>query len=156
MHKILIADDEPGLAKRLAATLGGDLPDLQIHAVSSGDAAIAYLKGNTPDVIITDCFEGQRITGANLLDMALEKNPSTRGIVITPDPERARRLMRKAGTLPYFIGKADPGIENFPRKVSQVVCEARNLRKEEWAHLLVGHLPCSIERVNWIDLPKDC
>ncbi len=55
--KLLLVDDEPGVREAVTAYLEDS--GFEVTAVANGQAALAYLETNVPDLIITDIMMPQ-------------------------------------------------------------------------------------------------
>lgn len=104
--KILIVDDEQGLAKNLKTYLGGAGADIVI--AHSGEQAIHASEAFDPDFAIVD-FNLPGINGLDTVTEILKKHPETAFLVITGNPSESVRTatenpkIRKVLTKPFAL-----------------------------------------------------
>ena len=78
--RIMIVDDEPIVGKRLRRLL--EKEGYEVETFTEGTAAIKKLEKKSFDIIITD-LKMEGIDGMKVLEIAKEKNPDTKVIIIT-------------------------------------------------------------------------
>lgn len=132
IEKVLIVDDEPLVRDFLKETLRRK--NLDVTVAENGRTALAYLKENTFDMIITD-MKMPDITGIDVLREAKKNSPSTIVVVITAfgSIENAVEAM-KIGAFNYVIKPFSPDtIEAIVDKANQhlsLVAENNYLREQ--------------------------
>jgi PAS domain S-box-containing protein len=108
-ESVLVIDDiaeQRDIAYRLLTRLG-----YKVHAVSSGEAAVEYLKGNKADILVLDMIMVPGIDGLETYRKVLEVNPKQRAILVSGFSETDRvREAQKLGAgvyvkKPYVIEK---------------------------------------------------
>ena len=92
MTRILLADDDPDVRDYVANVLG-TLPHASIREVSSGEAAIAAIREEAFDLIVTDERMGA-VDGVKVLNEARVLAPHARLVMITAFPDF--RLLERA------------------------------------------------------------
>jgi two-component system, cell cycle sensor histidine kinase and response regulator CckA len=108
-ESILVVDDVEG-QRELAVTMLTRL-GYRVHAVSSGEAAVAYLKSNTVDLLFLDMIMDPGIDGLEAYRRVLEINPKQKAIIVSGFSETDR--VKKAQSLgagayvkkPYVLEK---------------------------------------------------
>ena len=100
MSHILIVEDEPTTSWALAEGLADD--GFTIDTFRSGEEAMAWLTGNTCDLVITDL----RLPGMSGLEFAskLRRGPSACPVILVSayGSERSARDLRRGGIVDYF------------------------------------------------------
>jgi two-component system response regulator HydG len=142
--RVLVVDDEPGLRRGLARKLqlGGFIVDM----AENGEAALASLERNPPDVALID-LRMPKMGGEELLAKAKAKYPDVEFIVMTAyaDIESALSAV-KAGAY-HFLTKPFPSHDTVTVAVAKaaehkrLVARARKLQeqleaKEQYGELL--------------------
>jgi len=92
---VLVVDDiaeQREVASGLIKKLG-----YEVHAVSSGDEAVQYLKGNKADILVLDMIMAPGIDGLETYQRVLEVNPKQKVIIVSGFSETNR--VRKAQEL---------------------------------------------------------
>ncbi len=87
-ESVLVVDDireQRDVASRLLARLG-----YQLHAVSSGEEAVEYLKGNKADILVLDMIMTPGIDGLETFRRVLEVNPKQKAILVSGFSETDR------------------------------------------------------------------
>jgi len=87
-ESVLVVDDIPEqreIASRLLKKLGYD-----VHAVSGGEAAVEYLKGNKADILVLDMIMVPGIDGLETYRRVLELNPKQKAILVSGFSETDR------------------------------------------------------------------
>ncbi len=99
--RILIVDDEPDICKALAFLLGRE--GYAVTSANSGEQALAKLKEEHFDVVLTDLKMGQ-IDGMGVLEKVRESSPDTAVIMMTAfaSVESAIEAM-KNGAVDYIV-----------------------------------------------------
>ncbi|MFJ7724828.1 response regulator [Neobacillus sp. NPDC097160] len=83
MYKILLVDDEPLITKGLQAFLDWEDYGFEIACTAeSGEEALAYLKENPIDILITDILMG-KMSGLELIEETKKIQPQIKCIVLT-------------------------------------------------------------------------
>ena len=97
---VLVVDDiaeQRDVASGLIKKLG-----YEVHAVSSGDEAIQYLKRNKADILILDMIMSPGIDGLETYQRVLEINPKQKVIIVSGFAETNRvRMAQKLGSGAY-------------------------------------------------------
>jgi nitrogen-specific signal transduction histidine kinase/ActR/RegA family two-component response regulator len=115
-ESVLVVDDVAGqrdIAAGLLARLG-----YQVHAVSSGEEAVEYLKGNKADILVLDMIMPPGIDGLETYRRALEINPNQKAILVSgfSETERVREAQQLgAGAYvrkPYIMEKIGVAIRD--------------------------------------------
>ena len=107
-HKVLLADDDPGLRKLVGTTLGTDDFDL-LHA-SDGEETLAIARSEHPDIILLD-INMPRKNGLEVC-RELKSQPDTAGIKVVmltasgSDTDKAGAAQAKADD--YFVKPFSP------------------------------------------------
>jgi CheY-like chemotaxis protein len=77
--RVLVVDDEPRLARMLAAMLSRDNHD--VETTLSGEQAIAHLEAGGYDVVVSDLSMGTGINGWQLAEEIARRWPDTRFVL---------------------------------------------------------------------------
>ena len=95
MHKILIAEDDPILSKRLVTILGKHSDIFEVISTKDGKEAIDVLKQMPVSLLITD-IQMPKIDGLELLAYVNEHHPAIPCFVMTAygTPEMRKRLSK--------------------------------------------------------------
>ncbi|HSH08644.1 MAG TPA: sigma 54-interacting transcriptional regulator [Burkholderiales bacterium] len=116
---ILLVDDDKGLLQLIAMRLGAS--GYAVTAVESGEAALASLEVNRPQLVVTDLrMEG--IDGLALVDAIHRKAPGIPVVILTAH-----------GTIPDAVGATQRGVFSFltkpfdPKVLLETVAEALRL-----------------------------
>jgi len=108
-ESVLVVDDiadQREIATKLLTRLG-----YQVHAVSGGEEAVEYLKGNKADILVLDMIMDPGIDGLETYQRVLEISPSQKAIIVSDFSETDRvRAAQKLGAgayvkKPYFMEK---------------------------------------------------
>jgi two-component system cell cycle sensor histidine kinase/response regulator CckA len=121
-ESVLVVDDvqeQRQVATTLLMRLG-----YQVHAVSSGEEAVEYLKCNKADILVLDMIMEPGIDGLETYQRVLEINPHQKAIIVSGFSETER--IRKAQELgagayvkkPYLMDKVGVAIWDELLKVS--------------------------------------
>jgi len=98
---VLVVDDiaeQRDVAAGLLTRLGYD-----VHAVCSGEEALAYLRTNRADILVLDMILGQGIDGLETYQRILEINPRQKAILVSGFSETDRvRQAQQLGAGPYI------------------------------------------------------
>ncbi|MFO0752526.1 MAG: sigma-54 dependent transcriptional regulator [Thermodesulfovibrionales bacterium] len=99
--KILIVDDEKDICKALEFLLKRE--DYEVASVNSGEEAIAKLRGESFDAVVTD-LKMAKVDGMQVLEKARETDPDTAVIMMTAfaSVESAVEAMKK-GASDYIV-----------------------------------------------------
>jgi len=91
-HRILVVEDSPDLQKIFARVFTN--AGFEVMTASTHSEAIIVLEEFEPDLVLTDCF----LAGAGPLVVSTlrESRPKLPIIVLSGDPEGARRLLPNA------------------------------------------------------------
>ena len=99
-ESVLVVDDiaeQRDVAARLLTRLG-----YEVHAVSSGEEAVEYLKGNKADILVLDMIMAPGIDGLETYRKVLEINPKQKAILVSGFSETDRvREAQKLGAGAY-------------------------------------------------------
>ncbi|MHB9097501.1 MAG: response regulator, partial [Syntrophales bacterium] len=99
-ESILVVDDIAA-QREMAATMLASL-DYQVHAVSSGEEAVAYLKIHTVDLMVLDMIMDPGMDGLETYKRALEIDPKQKTIIVSGFSETDRiREAQRLGAGPY-------------------------------------------------------
>lgn len=79
---VIIVDDEQDFARGLARLVSGRFPQVEVHALPSGQAALEFLKARPAHLMITD-LRMPEMTGLELVPRALEICGSLSMVVLT-------------------------------------------------------------------------
>lgn len=85
LKRILIVDDDPNIRRIVAMALTDDSP-YEVHAVSSGEAALLAIARQPVDLLFTD-IRMPGMSGLELVKHVHELDPKTAVIVFTVSPE---------------------------------------------------------------------
>jgi PAS domain S-box-containing protein len=113
---VLVVDDiaeQRDIAARLLTRLG-----YEVHAVSSGEEAVEYLRGNRADILVLDMIMAPGIDGLETYQRVLEINPQQKAIILSGFSATAR--VREAQRLgagayvkkPYIMEKIGVAIRD--------------------------------------------
>ena len=71
----------------------------EVHAVSGGEAAVEYLKGNKADILVLDMIMRPGIDGLETYQRILEINPEQKAIIVSgfSDINRIREALKTGG-----------------------------------------------------------
>ena len=120
-ESVLVVDDiadQREIATKLLTRLG-----YQVHAVSGGEEAVEYLKGNKADILVLDMIMDPGIDGLETYQRVLEISPSQKAIIISGFSETDRvRAAQKLGAgayvkKPYLMEKIGVAIRDELQKV---------------------------------------
>ncbi len=84
--RLMVIDDEPIVGKRLKQSL--ERAGYDVETFTEGSTAIEELEKKPFDIIVTD-LKMEGIDGMKILEIAREKNPDTKVIIITGFGSRA-------------------------------------------------------------------
>lgn len=87
-ESVLVIDDvaeQREIASRLLSRLG-----YQVHAVSGGEEAVEYLKGNKADILVLDMIMEPGIDGLETYKRVLDINPKQKAIIVSGFSETDR------------------------------------------------------------------
>jgi CheY-like chemotaxis protein len=108
-ESVLVIDDvqaQREVAATLLKTLG-----YKVHAVSGGEEAVEYLKGNNVDILVLDMIMDPGIDGLETYRRVLEVNPKQKAIIVSgfSETDKVREAQRLgAGAYirkPYMMDK---------------------------------------------------
>ncbi|MDP1989581.1 MAG: PAS domain S-box protein [Syntrophales bacterium] len=125
-ESILVVDDtveQRDIANRLLTRLG-----YQVHAVSSGEEAVEYLKTHKADLLLLDMIMDPGIDGLETYKRVQEINPKQRAIIVSgfSETERVKKTQNLgAGAYirkPYLMEKIGVAVRDELRKVE---CSSR-------------------------------
>jgi sigma-B regulation protein RsbU (phosphoserine phosphatase) len=119
---LLVVEDDPNLRRLYVEVLRRD--SYRVHEADSGEAALALIESSAFDVIISD-MQMLKLSGLDVLQAALKKDPNTQVIIITgyASVGTAVRAMRQ-GAYEYLTKPVQP--EALTLKVRNA-CERRLL-----------------------------
>ncbi len=83
---ILLVDDEPDILESLSDLLSAGLENVKVLAAPSGDAALAMMKKDNVDIIVSD-FKMPGMNGLQFLEKAREIAPQVPRIMMTAYPD---------------------------------------------------------------------
>ena len=115
-ESVLVVDDiaeQRDIAARLLTRLG-----YQVHAVSNGEEAVEYLKGNKADILVLDMIMAPGIDGLETYQRVLEISPKQKAIIVSgfSETERVRKAQEiGAGAYvkkPYVMEKIGVAIRD--------------------------------------------
>ena len=165
MSKILVIDDDNDMCLLLDRFLTRN--GYQVSAVSSGKAAIEWMKKNQPDIALCD-FRLEDMTGAELLGKIKEIHPATPVIIITgySDVKDAVEVMKLGAydyvTKPLFpdeilltIKKAlagDEGEKNTTKPANGQSATAAKPKVTNNGKYIIGDTPEFLNIIKQIDL----
>jgi CheY-like chemotaxis protein len=99
-ESVLVVDDiveQRDIASKLLTRLG-----YKVNAVSSGEAAVEYLKGNDADILVLDMIMAPGIDGLEAYQRILKVNPKQKAILVSGFSETDRvREAQKLGAGAY-------------------------------------------------------
>jgi PAS domain S-box-containing protein len=119
-ESILVVDDtaeQRDIATRILTRLG-----YKVQAVSGGEEAVEYLKGNKADLLVLDMIMDPGIDGLETYERVLEVNPKQRAIIVSgfSETERVKKAQDLgAGTYvrkPYLMEKIGVAVRDELRK----------------------------------------
>ena len=117
---ILLVDDDPeqrALGKTILTTLG-----YAVETVASGNDAIAFLRGNTVDLILLDMIMDPGIDGLDTYKEILKITPDQKVIIVSGYSETGRiKKAMKLGVRSYI--KKPYGLEEFVATIHKVLTE---------------------------------
>jgi CheY-like chemotaxis protein len=93
-ESVLVVDDvaeQREVASRLLTRLG-----YEVHAVSSGEEAVEYLKANKADILVLDMIMEPGMDGLETYQRVLEIHPGQKAIIVSgfSETERVREAQR--------------------------------------------------------------
>lgn len=102
-YTILLADDEPDIRRAVRRALSA--PGYTIHEVSDGAEALAFLKANRVDVVVSD-YNMPRMNGLEMLTQVRMMHPDVVRILLTAraDVQLAVRALNE-GSVHRFLLK---------------------------------------------------
>lgn len=105
--RILVVEDHPTMREAMRLVLEGE--GFTIEEASDGDAALAMVRGNPPDLVFLDL----NIPGASGIEVltALKGDPATaavRVIIVTATGEEGRERVINLGADEYFTKPFSP------------------------------------------------
>jgi response regulator RpfG family c-di-GMP phosphodiesterase len=102
MHRVLIVDDEPEIARSLRRVLR---EIYEVHLVASADEAMAKLDEVQPDVVISD-FHMPEMNGAELLSDVHRRLPNSIRLLLSGLAELDVELVTEhIGSISRFVKK---------------------------------------------------
>lgn len=152
--KILLVDDEKIILRGLLETYDWESMGYEvIGAADSGEAALALIEDEEPDVVLTD-VRMKKISGLDLIEKTKMSRPGIKFVVVSAykDFEYARKACRE-GALAYLVKPVDDEeLESVMRTAYEKCMEDRkkNAAYESWKKILTddkgGFLGQMIER----------
>jgi CheY-like chemotaxis protein len=115
-ESVLVVDDiaeQRDVASGLLTRLG-----YEVHVVSSGEEAVAYLKGNKADILVLDMIMPPGIDGLETYQRVLGINPKQKAIIVSgfSETERVKEAQKLgAGAYvkkPYVMEKIGSAIRD--------------------------------------------
>jgi len=115
-ESVLVVDDvqdQRNVATAILTQLG-----YRVHAVSSGEDAVEYLKGNKADILVLDMIMEPGIDGLDTYKQILEINPHQKAIIVSgfSETDRSKGAQKLGAGLyvkkPYLKGKIGLAIRN--------------------------------------------
>lgn len=130
--KLLLVDDEEIILKGLQETYDWESMGYQVvGAAKSGEAALALLEDEEPDVVITD-VRMKKISGLELIRRSKQVRPGMKFVVVSAykDFEYARRACEE-GALSYLVKPIDDEeLEQVMKKAYLMCAEERKKVRE--------------------------
>lgn len=152
--KLLLVDDEKIILRGLQETYDWESMGYQVvGAADSGEAALALIEDEEPDVVITD-VRMKQIDGLELIERTRQVHPEIKFVVVSAyrDFEYAKKACVQ-GALSYLVKPIDDReLEDVMKKAYQMTMEHREKTSnyENWKKLLAekesGFLSQMIER----------
>lgn len=139
--KLLLIDDEPIILKGMAQTYDWASMGYELAGMAdSGEAALALIEDEEPDVVITD-VRMKKISGLELIERTKVSYPGIKFVVISAyrDFEYARRACQE-GALSYLVKPIDDTeLEEVMKKAYEQCMESRKKeeRFENWKRILI-------------------
>jgi DNA-binding NarL/FixJ family response regulator len=121
--RVLVIDDSAPVRARLVSLLGIELPEALIHATSSGEAALDFVRSHSIDVIVLDLHLPGR-EGLDLLGALKSVDHSPRVLVLTADATEQHRRACLALGAEAFLDKAT----EFDRVAALIVSDPKPAR----------------------------
>lgn len=130
--KLLLVDDEKIILKGLQETYDWQSMGYQVVGTAgSGEAALALLEDEEPDVVITD-IRMKKISGLELIERTRLTKPGIKFIVLSAykDFEYAKKACEE-GALSYLVKPVeDEELESVMKKAYQICIEERKKERE--------------------------
>lgn len=130
--KLLLVDDEKIILKGLKETYDWESMGYQVVGTAlSGEAALALLEDEEPDVVITD-VRMKKISGLDLIEQTRRARPGIKFVVISAykDFEYAKRACEE-GALSYLVKPVDDEeLESVMKKAYSTCMEERRKERE--------------------------
>lgn len=139
--KLLLIDDEHIILKGMAETYDWASMGYEVVGMAdSGEAALALIEDEEPDVVITD-VRMKKISGLELIERTRLSHPDIKFVVISAyrDFEYARRACQE-GALSYLVKPIDDDeLEEIMKKAYTLCMESRKKeeRYENWRKILI-------------------
>lgn len=139
--KLLLIDDEPIILKGMAETYDWHSMGYEVVGMAdSGEAALALIEDEEPDVVITD-VRMKKISGLELIERTRLSHPDIKFIVISAyrDFEYAKQACHQ-GALSYLVKPIDEGeLAEIMEKAYTLCIESRKKeeRYENWRKILI-------------------
>ncbi|MCR4438167.1 MAG: response regulator [bacterium] len=135
-RRILFVDDEPKVLQGLQRLLHPMRAEWEMRFVTSGEEALAVLRAEPFDVVVTD-MRMPGIDGAELLERARQMQPQTVRIVLSGYSDR-ETVLRSVGTAHQYLAK--PCDSELLRRVIRRACGLRQVLSEERLTKLVADM----------------
>lgn len=130
--KLLLVDDEKIILKGLLKTYDWETMGFQVVGTAeSGEAALALIEDEEPDVVITD-VRMKKISGLDLIEKTRLANPRIKFVVVSAykDFEYARKACEE-GALSYLVKPIDDDeLEQVMKKAYRICTEDRKKTQE--------------------------
>lgn len=130
--KLLLVDDEKIILKGLLETYDWEaMGFLVVGSAGSGEAALALIEDEEPDVVITD-VRMKKISGLDLIERTRLANPAIKFVVVSAykDFEYARKACEE-GALSYLVKPIDDNeLEQVMKKAYRICTEERKKTRE--------------------------
>lgn len=139
--KLLLIDDERIILKGMAQTYDWAAMGYELVGMAdSGEAALALIEDEEPDVVITD-VRMKKISGLELIERSKASYPHIKFVVISAyrDFEYARRACQE-GALSYLVKPIDDNeLEEVMKRAYEQCMESRKKeeRFENWKRILI-------------------
>ena len=100
-HKVLLADDDPGLRKLVGTTLGTD--DFNLYHAADGEETLSVARAEHPDIILLD-INMPRMNGLDVCRQ-IKAEPDTAGIKVV--------MLTASGSEADKTGAADARADDY-------------------------------------------
>ena len=125
--RILIVEDDLKMQAFLCGALQAD--GYQLHAVTTGEAALADMAASAPNLVILDLQLAGKLTGFDVLAAMRQRNQDARVIILTQLPGEERTIrgldlgaddyLAKGLSTPHLLARVRAQLRRTPVGVSQ-------------------------------------